>query len=49
MNIIAILDDHAGGKSTCRREMGNDESSWSGLSKAHQRQHGNAHYKPQII
>jgi len=31
MNIIAIMDDHAAGKSTCGREMGNNESSWSGL------------------
>jgi len=31
MNIIAIMDDHAGGKSTCGGEMGNNETSWSGL------------------
>jgi len=31
MNIIAIMDDHAGRKSTCGREIGNNESSWSGL------------------
>jgi len=34
MNIIAIMDDHAGGKSTCRREIGNNGSSWSGLKLA---------------
>jgi len=30
-NLITIMDDHAGRKSTCGREMGNNEFSWSGL------------------
>jgi len=31
MNLTAIMDDNAGRKSTCGREMENNEFSWSGL------------------
>jgi len=32
INLIAIMDDHAGRKSTYGQEMGNNEFSWSGLT-----------------
>jgi len=31
VKLTAIMNDHAGRKSACEEEMGNNEFSWSGL------------------